>query len=52
VEEESNLASQLQESGMEFVEVDKAAFAEKAEPAVLESVDPSIRETVEKLFAD
>jgi TRAP-type transport system periplasmic protein len=50
LEEEQNLVTDLKERGMEFVEVDQAAFAAKAQPAVLESVDPSIRETVEQLF--
>ncbi len=50
LEEEQQLRSELESRGMEFVEVDKDAFAEKARPAVIDSVDPSIRDTVEKLF--
>ena len=50
--EEDELRAELADRGMEFVEVDKDAFAEKAEPAVLESVDPSFRETTEQLFAN
>ena len=48
--EEDQLVSELRERGMEFVEVDKQAFAEEARPAVIESVDPAIRDTVEQLF--
>lgn len=50
VEEEEALAAELQERGMEFVEVDQAAFAEAAQPAVLDSVDPSVRDIAEQLF--
>ena len=52
LQEEDKLVAELKDRGMEFVEVDKAAFAEKAKPAVLESVDPSIRQTAEELFAN
>ncbi len=52
LEEEQNLRAELEERGMEFVDVDKEAFAEAAEPAVVESVDESIRPTVEDLFAN
>jgi TRAP-type transport system periplasmic protein len=51
-EEEERLAQELRDRGMEFVEVDQAAFAEQAEPAVIESVDPSIRDIAEQLFQD
>jgi hypothetical protein len=37
---------------MTFVDVDQAAFKEKARPAVLKSVPEAIRPTVEKLFAE
>lgn len=50
LEAEDELAQDLKERGMEFVEVDKEAFAEAARPAVLESVDPSIRDIAENLF--
>ncbi len=41
----------LEENGMEFVEVDNAAFAEAARDAVLSNVSDEIRPTVEELFA-
>ena len=50
LEEEQQLRAELEERGMEFVEVDKEAFAEQAQPAVVDSVDESIRDTVEQLF--
>ena len=40
----------LEEQGMTFVEVDNAAFAEKARDAVLSNVTDEIRPTVEQLF--
>ena len=52
LEEEQNLRTELEERGMEFVEVDKEAFAEQAEPAVIESVDESIRPIAQDLFAN
>ncbi|SES06221.1 tripartite ATP-independent transporter solute receptor, DctP family [Tranquillimonas rosea] len=41
----------LEEQGMTFVDVDNAAFAEKARDAVLSNVSDEIRPTVEQLFA-
>ena len=41
----------LKAKGMTFVEVDQAAFAEKARQPVIDSVDAEIRPTVEELFA-
>lgn len=52
LEEEQKLVDVLEERGMEFVEVDKQAFADEARPAVVESVDESIRGTVEELFSN
>jgi tripartite ATP-independent transporter DctP family solute receptor len=52
VEEEEKLAEELKAEGMEFVEVDKEAFAAKAKDAVLGNVNEEIRPTVEELFAD
>ena len=52
VEEEEKLAEELKAAGMEFVEVDKEAFAAKAEEAVLANVNEEIRPTVEELFAE
>lgn len=50
--DEQQLTEQLQELGMEFVEVDSAAFAAAAKEAVLGSVSEEIRPEVEKLFAE
>ncbi|WP_251977468.1 TRAP transporter substrate-binding protein [Salinicola avicenniae] len=44
VEDQQRLRQSLEESGMTFVDVDQAAFAEQAEPAVLESLDAEQRE--------
>ena len=52
VEEEQKLVEELKAAGMEFVEVDKEAFAAKAKDAVLANVNEEIRPTVEELFAD
>lgn len=48
--DEERLVGILKEKGMEFVEVDKAAFASKAKDAVLANVNDEIRPTVEGLF--
>ncbi|MBA4203581.1 TRAP transporter substrate-binding protein [Pannonibacter phragmitetus] len=48
--DEENLVKELQAAGMTFVEVDAAAFAEKARPAVLANVKPEIRPIVEDLM--
>ncbi|MBY6006021.1 TRAP transporter substrate-binding protein [Salipiger bermudensis] len=50
--DEQQLQSQLEELGMEFVEVDSAAFAAAAKEAVLSSVAEEIRPDVEQLFAE
>ncbi len=50
--DEQQLQSQLEELGMEFVEVDSAAFAAAAKEAVLSSVAEEIRPGVEQLFAE
>ncbi|MFC3284111.1 TRAP transporter substrate-binding protein [Litchfieldella rifensis] len=42
-EDEQRLRQDLQERGMEFIEVDTEAFAEKARPAVLESLNEEQR---------
>lgn len=52
LKDEEKLRKELEEAGMTFVEVDQAAFKEKARPAVLKSVPEAIRPTVEKLFAE
>ena len=50
--DEEQLQTQLEELGMEFVEVDNAAFAAAAKEAVLSSVSDEIRPQVEQIFAD
>jgi len=52
LKDEERLRNDLEKAGMTFVEVDQAAFKEKAKPAVLKSVPEAIRPTVEKLFAE
>ncbi|MER0236925.1 TRAP transporter substrate-binding protein [Fulvimarina sp. MAC8] len=47
---EEELVKTLEDKGMEFVEVDNAAFAEKAKDAVLSNVNDEIKPTVEELF--
>ena len=49
--DEQELQAELEELGMEFVEVDSAAFAAAAKEAVLNSVADEIRPDVEQLFA-
>jgi TRAP-type C4-dicarboxylate transport system substrate-binding protein len=49
--DEQRLVDTLKEKGMTFVEVDTAAFAEKAEDAVLANVNEEIKPVVEDLFA-
>jgi len=44
VDDQARLEQALQERGMEFVEVDVDAFAEKARPAVLEALTEEQRE--------
>ncbi len=50
--DEQNLAKELQDKGMTFVDVDGAAFAAKAKDAVLANVKPEIKDIVKGLFAD
>ncbi len=50
--DEQNLAKELQDKGMTFVDVDGAAFAAKAKDAVLANVKPEIKDIVEGLFAN
>ena len=50
--DEQNLAKELQDKGMTFVDVDNAAFAAKAKDAVLANVKPEIKDIVESLFAN
>ncbi|WP_044830128.1 TRAP transporter substrate-binding protein [Thalassospira sp. HJ] len=51
VADEERLTQTLQSKGMTFVEVDTAAFAQKAKDAVLANVSDEIRPIVEDLFA-
>ena len=51
MEDEQALRAELEEKGMEFVEVDAAAFKAKAKDAVLANVSDEIKPTVEELFA-
>ncbi|GGY02772.1 C4-dicarboxylate ABC transporter substrate-binding protein [Litchfieldella qijiaojingensis] len=48
-EDEQRLGQALQERGMEFVEVDTEAFAEKARPAVLEALNEEQRALFEAI---
>ncbi|NIC06110.1 TRAP transporter substrate-binding protein [Billgrantia bachuensis] len=48
-EDEERLRQELEERGMEFVEVDTDAFADKARPAVLEALDEEQRELFEAI---
>ena len=43
-EDQARLEQALQDRGMELIEVDVDAFAEKARPAVLEAITPEQRE--------
>jgi len=52
LKDEQRLRKELEDAGMTFVEVDQAAFKEKAKPALLKSVPEAIRPTVEQLFAE
>ncbi|EPC00269.1 C4-dicarboxylate ABC transporter [Litchfieldella anticariensis FP35 = DSM 16096] len=47
--DEQRLRQDLQERGMEFIEVDTEAFAEKARPAVLESLNEEQKELFEAI---
>ncbi|MEM8853344.1 MAG: TRAP transporter substrate-binding protein [Pseudomonadota bacterium] len=50
--DEQALRAELEEKGMEFVEVDSAAFAAKAKDAVLANVSDEIKPVVEQLFSN
>ena len=51
LEYDSKISAELQGKGMTFVEVNGAAFAERAKDAVLANVNDEIRPIVEDLFA-
>ncbi|MEO1105087.1 MAG: TRAP transporter substrate-binding protein, partial [Pseudomonadota bacterium] len=50
--DEQALRAELEGKGMEFVEVDSAAFAAKAKDAVLANVSDEIKPVVEQLFSN
>ena len=49
--EQDQLIKDLQDKGMTFVEVDKAAFMKIAEPAVLKFLSPELQEMYKKIIA-
>lgn len=49
--EQNQLIKDLQDKGMTFVEVDKAAFMKAAEPAVLGFLSPELQEMYKKIIA-
>ena len=49
--EEQQLVDDLKEQGMEFVEVDKQAFVDKAKPAVLDALDDDLEPLFEKMLS-
>ncbi|MEO1090494.1 MAG: TRAP transporter substrate-binding protein [Pseudomonadota bacterium] len=51
LEDEQQLRQDLENAGMTFVDVDKAAFAADAKDAVLAGVKDELKPTVEQLFA-
>ncbi|WP_419899200.1 TRAP transporter substrate-binding protein [Roseomonas sp. USHLN139] len=51
LEDEKNLAADLTSKGMEFVEVDKAAFASRAKDAVAGALNAEIRPLYEQIIA-
>nr|WP_128255630.1 TRAP transporter substrate-binding protein [Falsirhodobacter deserti] len=51
LENEEAIRADLEEKGVNFVEVDEAAFAEKARDAVVNGVSEELRPTVEQIFA-
>lgn len=49
--EEEQLAAELKERGMTFIEVDKQAFIDQAKPAVLEALPEELRPLYEQMLA-
>jgi tripartite ATP-independent transporter DctP family solute receptor len=49
--EQDQLIKDLQDKGMTFVEVDKAAFMKVAEPAVMKFLSPELQEMYKKIVA-
>lgn len=51
MESEKKVQAALMERGMEFVEVDKAAFSERCEEAIFNSLSPEMREVYREFVA-
>jgi TRAP-type C4-dicarboxylate transport system substrate-binding protein len=51
VEDEQRLAADLKAKGMQFVEVDKKAFADKGRDAVVAALNPEVRPLYEGIVA-
>lgn len=51
VEAEKQLATDLKAKGMQFVDVDKAAFAAKAKPAIVAALDAQVKPLYEEMIA-
>ncbi|MBK1839546.1 TRAP transporter substrate-binding protein [Azospirillum sp. YIM B02556] len=51
IEDEAKLAADLKAKGMEFIAVDKAAFAEKGRPAVVAALSPEIKPIYDEILA-
>lgn len=50
VESEVSVKEELRKKGMEFIEVDKAAFAKKCEKAIYESLSPEMQEVYQEII--
>ena len=49
---EDQVKRQLQERGMEFIEVDKVAFGKKCEAAIFNSLSPAMQEVYQEIKAN
>ena len=49
LENEKNVQNELKAEGMQFIEVDKEAFAKKSEKAIYESLSPEIQKIYKEL---
>ena len=49
VEEEQQIKEQLISRGMEFIEVDKAAFSSKARPVLYQNLSPEMQKLYEEI---
>lgn len=52
IENEKLVAAELKDEGMEFIEVDKAAFIRKAEPVIYNSLSPEMKVVYEQLKSE